>query len=739
VRARTCGVVLAAVFAGMLFTPVFGAAGLAVPLLVPAAAVLLVALLCTRPGPRSSVRDRHPVLAGPGSALAEWRPVLTAGAGLLAVVETALRPTTLAGLPTVGTLRALAAGATDSWRLVLQSTWPARPEPELLLFVPLLVVLAAVLGVEALHRLRGALPALLPSLAVVVLSQLYATLAPGPAVAAALGYAALGAVLAFNGFLTQAIPSAAAMAVAALLAGLLLPAGPPRYALRPQEAPVSGAGLTNPLDEVAARLAEPHTPVFRVHGATDVDRWPVVVLDRFDGVNWTPADRFRRLGSRLPPGPGMTVGAGERGATIETAAGAGPWLPSQTWPSRVGGAAPLVAEGQGTLLLPGTDGGVRYGLHWWQPQVTADELAEAPIDSAAPGGYAEVADLPPAVEALAAEAVRGNRPSFATALALEEWFRAGYHEAIGAERPTGHGWPQLTDFLLTTKRGTSEQFAAGYVAVARFLGIPARLAVGYRMPAQAAADGWTTIRNGDVLAWPEVAVREIGWVPLDPTGGASASGAPAGSGLAALTERARQTLPPPEELRDPEAAPASRPGAARAGGVPWTALLVLPALPLVGWPLAVPAAWGVRSWRRRRRPGAGAVVGAWEEVRDRLRAYGVPVTPGMTVRDLGAAAAPLVDAPTVAEIQRLAVLVDEVLWSPPAATTPGPSAASAPAFSAVPVPGRSAASAPVVSVASSPAVEQAWDVVRAVRRGLARRGLRLRLRALLDVRGLRRP
>ncbi|WP_433730163.1 transglutaminaseTgpA domain-containing protein [Actinoplanes sp. CA-051413] len=687
---RMVCVVLAAAFAGMLFAPVFGVAALLVPVGVPAAAVLLAVLACGR------------------FSVVDWRPVLALLAGVLAVVETVLWRTTAAGLPTGATLRALVDGAGDSWRLVLQSTWPARPDPALLLFVPLLVVLAAVLGAELLHRLRSPLPALLPSLTVVALSQLYFSPAPGPATLAALAYAALGATLLFDGPAVRVVPAAVTAVVAAVAAALVLPSGPARYSLaRDQAAPLPDAGLTSPLDEVTGRLGDPSRPVFRVRDATDVDRWPVVVLEDFDGVNWTPAGRFRRLGATLPPGPAVTVPAVERTATIELAAGEGPWLPSQTWPARAEGVEPLVAEHQGTLLLPGTAGGVRYDLSWWQPRSDAGSLAEAAIDPDAPGGLHGIGTVPPQVEALAGAAVHGNRPSFATAVALEEWFRANHDVAIGRELPAGHAWPQLTDFLLTTRRGTSEQFAAAYVALARILGIPARLVVGYRMPAQADPDGFVTVRNGDALVWPEVAVRDVGWVPLDPTGGAAESGAAAGNGLAGLAERARQTLPAPGDLRDPPLAAPAGPAASGERSMPWLALLALPVVPLVGWPLAVPLAWGVRSWRRRRRPGPSAVVGAWEEVRDRLRAYGVPVSTGMTVRDLGTAAAAITDAGTVAEIRRLGVLVDQALWS---------------------------GAAPVDQHAA-----QAWSIVRAVRRGLARTGRRRWLRALLDHRGLRRP
>jgi transglutaminase-like putative cysteine protease len=690
VIARTTGVVLAAAFAGMLFAPVFGVAALLVPVGVPAAAVLVAALACAR------------------TAVVEWRPVLALLAGLLAVVETLLGRTTAAGLPTEATVRALIAGAGDSWRLVLQSTWPARADAELLLFVPLLVVLAAVLGVELLHRLPGPLPALLPSLAVLALSQLYAGLAAGPAVLAGLAYAAIGAALLFQGAAVRIIPAAAAAVVSALLAALVLPPGPARFALEQQAAPLPDAGLPSPLDEVAGRLADPFRPVFRVRDATGVDRWPVVVLDDFDGVNWTPAGRFRRLGAELTPGPGVTVPAVERSARIELAAGEGPWLPSQTWPSRAGDIGPLVAEDQGTLLLPGPADPVSYRLSWWQPQATVDALTEAAIDPDAPAGRNEIGAVPPRVQELATTAVRGNRPSFATAVALETWLRETHEIATGPELPAGHGWPQLTEFLLTTRRGTSEQFAAAYVALARILGIPARLAVGYRMPVQADADGWTTVHNGDVLAWPEVAVQDVGWVPLDPAGGASTSGAASGNGLAALAERARQALPAPGDRPEPPVPGPARSSPPDDSGLPWLVLLALPVVPLLGWPLGVPLAWCVRSWRRRRQPGAAAVAGAWAEVRDRLRAYGVPVTPGMTLRDLGTAAATVADDDTVAEIRRLGVLVDEALWS-----APGP--------------------------AAQPASAQAWDIVRTVRRGLARTGRRRWLRAQFDHRGLRRP
>lgn len=727
-----CCLGLAAAAAGLLFAPVFGVPALLLPVGVPAGVVSLAAL----------VDARRPALAG-------WRPLLLAGVGLLAVVETTLWPSTTAGLPTGETLRTLVAGATDAWRLTLQSTWPARPEPELLLFVPLLVVLAAVLGIELLHRLGTALPALAPSCAVAVFSQCYAPLSTGPGTAAAVGYAAVaGAFLVSTGpggtvgaggvggpaavryadsaagrtarlvtalsrraaTLPRLVPPLVLAVVGAVVAGLLLPSAAPRYALhRDQAAPLADNRVASPLDEIAYRLAHPGDEVFRVHGAVGVDRWPLVTLDAFDGVNWTPGGRYRRLGTEVPPGPAVTVPVRRHTAQIETNGAAGPWLPSQTWPAGVRGVEPLIEQRHGTLLLPGAGGPARYTLSWWQPRIDAATLAAAAIDPDAPGGLGGVGTVPPGVAELAEQAVRGGRPTFQTALVLERFFRDNYQVAVD-DLPTGHAWPQLTEFLLGDRRGTSEQFAAGYVVLARIRGIPARLVVGFRAPADRAPGGSYSVRNADVLAWPEVAVEGVGWVPLDPTGSTTAPAGATEGGLGALTARVRAGLPAPEELRDPPVAPAS-PIAASAESdqgrirLPWLGLVAVPALALVGWLVGVPAAKTTRRWRRRNRPGPATVVGAWAEVRDRLRGHGVPVSPGMTLRDLAGAARPVVDPATVEQVRRLATLVDRVLWS---GAAPGPDIGG-----------------------------EAWAVERAIRRGLARRGWRARLRALFDPRTLR--
>ncbi|MBN6039080.1 transglutaminase domain-containing protein [Amycolatopsis sp. 195334CR] len=695
----TACVLLAAVVAGLLFAPVFGGWPLVLPLAVPAAAVFAVALLASR----------HETV----------RPVLTLAAGLLSIVETMLWSTTVAGLPTGATIRALAEGATDSWRLVLQSTWPAQPDPALMLFVPLLALAAGVFGIELLYR-WGALVALAPSFAVVVLSQFFGASTGVGATVGALAFAvAAGALLVATGAervdderristLLLAAPTVTLAVIAAVAGGTLLPAAEARYALRDDQfAPLAESRITSPLDELADRLSKPDLPVFTVDGAAEVDRWPVVVLHEFDGAGWTPGGRYRKLGADLRPGKEITVAVERRTAGIGAVRLGGPWLPSQPLPAGVEGLEPLVEERQGSLFSR-APGPVGYTLSWWEPQAEPAALNDAAVDLSLAGELGGVGQVPPGIAELA-EAAVPTRPTFQAALALEKFLREHYRLAEGPDLPTGNSWPQLKKFLLETKRGTSEQFAAAYVALARIKGIPARLAVGFRAPADRVPGRPYTVRNGNAFAWPEVAVQGVGWVPLDPSGTTAAAGQGQGSGLAAATAGARAELPPPEQLRDPplpEAPAAEGPDFGAGWSFPVGVLLAVPVFVALLWGFGVPLAKAVRARRRRRRPGAGAVIGAWEEVRDRLRAYRVPVSTGMTVRDLTAAVA-ATDGAAVEGLRSLGATVESTLWS---GTDPGPDA------------GR-----------------QAWVAVSAVRRGLARRGARARLRAALNPGPLRAP
>jgi hypothetical protein len=674
-RARAFWVLLATVVPGLLFAPVFGLWSL-VP---PVVAVIVVCYAVVELGVRVP-------------ALRPWRPVLALVAGLLALVEVSLFDTTTGGLPTADSLRALHAGVTDSWQLTLQSTWPVRPDAELLLFVPMLVLLTAMVGIELL---RWPAVAALPSLALLLLSQAFVAVSGTVATLVALAYAVVVAGL-FVSRARSAVVLTVALCAVAGFATTTIHTGQP-YSLRQnQSAEVPLSRTVNPLSEVAARLADPNTPVFRYTSDTPVDRWPLVVLDDFNGVTWTPSDSYLRLGAEVGPPSGVTVPTATRSARV-TVSGAGQWVPSQAMPASVTGVEPRIGRDTGMLLLPERAGSVAYDLRWWEPDGDLAGLADAAV-SDIPSG--DLGAVPPGIAELARTATRGARPTFQTALALEQYLSSNYRLAKGKELPTGSGWPQLSEFLLDTEWGTSEQFAASYVALARIVGIPARLVVGYRAPGTLGG-GEVVVRNKDVLVWPEVAVDGLGWVPLDPVGTASETG-PDSSPLAEVTAKARADLPPPnEKLPDPPV-PATEAGAETGTGpgfwalVSWVVAGLLVLLVLVV--LAIPVAKLVRTLRRKRFTGVRGVVGAWSEARDLLRSYGTRVLPGMTARDLAAVS----EGSVVDSLHRLAVNLDTALWSGEGA--------------------------------SDSTVAAAWVAVREIRVTLAGRSRTARLKAVFAIR-----
>lgn len=634
-RVPIVGVLAACVVAGSLFAPIFGTTAV----LLPTLAVALIAYLV-----EEAILRR--------SELARWRVPLTLVGGIVAlavvVPGAALHPASLWR------------GVLTGWRQTLESTWPARPDPELVTFVPLLVLLACLVGTRLLQVSRAW--SVVPAIAVAGFSQAYVTVSGAGALLA--GAALVGCCCLVllhwpqdRAAWLRVAAALTAIAVGATTLGLGLPDRAAAHLARPSPPDVPSA-LSNPLTEVAARLRAPDKVVFTVKSATPVDRWPVIALDRFDGATWSVDPKFQRLGRELPLDPDLTVPVARQAAEVSLADWSLPWLPSQPRTLSVAEGSPLLVDpASGTLLADQTKP-AHYNVTWADPLVRTDQLIAAGVDSDRLAD-SDLGNVPPGIDQLAREISGDLRPSFQMALVLEKYLRTHYRLAAGDDLPTGHGYAQLSHFLLQSKRGTSEQFAASYVVLARLAGLPARLVVGFRQPAEPGPDGRYVVRNGDILAWPEVAVKGVGWVPLDPTGTVAAT---SGDGLASTAATVRRELPTTQQLEREHQAdspvPPAQPDDTGQGRTWWIALLVLAivlAAGLLVWLAGVPL---LKAIRRRRRRNYGT-VGAWAEVRDLLRDQGTLVPASATARDLARGA----DGQVREAITQLAGCLDQALWS----------------------------------------------------------------------------
>lgn len=224
---------------------------------------------------------------------------------------------------------------------------------------------------------------------------------------------------------------------------------------------------------------------------------------------------------------------------------------------------------------------------------------------------------------------KANTP-FEKALAIQQYLTGPlflYDTAVDS----GDSTDALENFLIRTKRGFCQQFAAAMAVLARLEGIPARVAVGFTH-GDKQDDGSWLVTTHDAHAWPELYFTGYGWLPFEPT--------PRGDGQA-VPPTFTQTAPSTDPSRagsdgpDPTPSSAGRSAADRKGldtlggdGKPlaatkathhggrgsfWWFLLALIAL-LLPVPALARSFSRTRRWRTAGSSGALAHA-AWAELR----------------------------------------------------------------------------------------------------------------------------
>ncbi|MGD9959625.1 transglutaminaseTgpA domain-containing protein [Nocardioides sp.] len=259
--------------------------------------------------------------------------------------------------------------------------------------------------------------------------------------------------------------------------------------------------------------------------------------------------------------------------------------------------------------------------------------------------------LPPLVRKLAFDLTVGRTTDFERAVILQNWFRSDGGFRYSLATSSGNGSSDLEAFLSDGPNGRvgyCEQFASAMAVMARSIGIPARVAVGFLIPDQTGVDSYV-YSSKDLHAWPELYFEGSGWVRFEPTPGGP------GGRTGAAPAYTRGGLPEPEQTdstsasasqsQEPSAATASAdkptvaPDAgatdsADTSGFPWVrALLLLLGLMLLVVLVMVPRT--LRRLRREARWRLGTAEAAWAELRDAATDLGVPCPPGRSPRATG--------------------------------------------------------------------------------------------------------
>lgn len=159
----------------------------------------------------------------------------------------------------------------------------------------------------------------------------------------------------------------------------------------------------------------------------------------------------------------------------------------------------------------------------------------------------------------AAERLRvsaGSDDRLVIAETIERWFRSGaftYDESAPSTADADADDPYaIMETFLADRSGFCIHYASTFGVLARELGLPTRVAVGYA--ARAESTERTTVRGRDLHAWPEIYVTGEGWIPFEPTPGGAGYRADTGEEVPA-TPGAQDPAEGPDETTTPESSP----------------------------------------------------------------------------------------------------------------------------------------------------------------------------------------
>jgi transglutaminase-like putative cysteine protease len=468
--------------------------------------------------------------------------LLASAAGLFVALGLLVFPgSTWWGIPGPGTLEAIL----RSLEVVTErAAAEIAPSPPLapLMTAALMAVWSAATAAHALAiRSESSVLPLLPGAALLAFSGVVTEDPPRP------GYVLLFLAAAFAVLFAQAMQRASSWGpgrvrtktifsgrwarvagVAAGLAAVLVPGVLPGFAqpaIVELDKPDARIGVSPIVDLRPSLLQNPVADLFWVQAERPA-YWRMVALDRFDGRLWTQ--------SETEPAGLVEIGEGyqrftepnaPRERTLQQAVEidqlATPWLPAAADPFSIALGDDLGARHDlrtGVLELDGeTSEGMRYEIGSEQPWPTIRALDELIPNN--PLGDPRYTALPPGlperIPEIALEVAGREGSALDRLLAIQSHLRSFTYDD---RAPAGHGVDDILHFLEDSRRGYCEQFAGAMAVLARALGYPARVAIGF-LPGERQEDGRFRVTTGQVHAWPEIHFGEYGWLPFEPTPG----------------------------------------------------------------------------------------------------------------------------------------------------------------------------------------------------------------------------
>jgi transglutaminase-like putative cysteine protease len=344
---------------------------------------------------------------------------------------------------------------------------------------------------------------------------------------------------------------------------------------------ITGLNALDPLVSVRRQLVragDAEVLTYRTTDGATPDYLRMYSLDRFDGEAWTTgplrAGKDARVGAgQLPADPGLgavPVRAVTTNISIDSRVQGLDVLPMPYPPTKVAIKGDWRVDTRSLTVFSSHDsaGGRSYTVTSIRPQPTYQELeTNAPPPTSIAARYLAVPDsVGDDITKLATDVTSSAPTPYEKAVKLQNWFTSG-HFTYSLDAPPPHQSGALRDFLFTSRTGYCEQFASSMALLARILGIPARVGMGYTAGAQQPDGGWV-VRTKDAHAWPELYFSGVGWLRFEPTPGGDG-----GQGSATVPSYTAPQLLPGSPGSDPQG------NLPAAGAVPSGGSSAAPAIP----------------------------------------------------------------------------------------------------------------------------------------------------------------
>jgi hypothetical protein len=453
-------------------------------------------------------------------------------------------------------------------------------------------------------------------------------------------------------FAALVILAVAAGTATAATAGLP-PAGTRNVLRTTTTQPFEPRNYASPLSGFRTYWEAPKTDdvLLTVRGLPADSRIRIATMDSYDGVVYTvgsaAVDPESGSFSRVPFELEQTgVSGTEATLTITDEDYSGVWLPTVGKFKKISFSGPNATTLRDDFFYNDTSGtavdvgklvaGDSYTLDAVvPPQPSLEALKKATAGSATlPALGAPPAELSTALNGYVASA---SSPGAKLVAMIDALKANGYvSHGIGSEPASrsGHALDRINELLTGTRMiGDAEQYSVTAALMARELGFPARVVMGF-VP-ETTGPGVSEIRGKDVSAWIEVDTAQYGWVTVDPN--------PPLRPIPTVppkdpnqVDQPQTVVPPPATLLNPSQ-PQPAPDSQQHTTPPPNAFLIgfVAVLVTVGWSLLalfvllspfliILFAKSRRRKLRRRAPTPLAQIsGGWQEFEDRVLDHGI--------------------------------------------------------------------------------------------------------------------